>query len=102
MLKPPIPKYNSTNSLHNDIVDYSKKIRKIISNIELKPSWYFTKSRKQIRDEIKNRDEWHKLNDLAYKLLESSFEEAAKIQKKRIQKAKQRVPKDKKVKKLKS
>ena len=102
LLKPPIPKYSSKNPLHNDIASCSNKIRKIVQNIELDPSWYFTKSRKKIRDEIKNREEWQKLNNLVYKLLESPSEEEAKIQKKRIQKARQRVPKDKRIKKVKS
>ena len=102
LLKPPIPKYNSKIQLHNSIVSHTKKIREITRNTKLDSSWYFIKSRKKIRNEIKDKDDWHKLNDLVYKLLESSSEEEAKIQKKRIQKARQRVPKGEQAKKLKS
>ena len=101
LLKPPIPKYDSKNKLHKDIIHYTKQIRKIAQDVEIESSWYFIKSRKKIRDEIKNKKEWHKLNDLICRLLESPVEEAKK-QKKRIQKARKRVPKGEKAKKTKS
>ena len=87
LLKPSIPKYNSKNKDHENIVNLTKEIRKIACNVEIDLSKYFITSRKKVRDEIKNREEWQKLNDLVSKLLESPSEEEAKIQKKRIQKA---------------
>ena len=103
LLKPPIPKYDSKNKDHVDIVNLTKKIRKIANNVEIDSSKYFTTSRKKIRDEIKNSGNiWEHLNNLVSELLESSSEEEAKIQKRRIQKARQRVPKGEKAKRLKS
>jgi len=49
LLKPPIPKYNSNNSLHQDIVSYTKTIREISQNVSLDPAWHFIKSRKKIK-----------------------------------------------------
>ena len=73
LLKPPIPKYNPNQKLHKNIVNHSKKIRKIAHSVELDPSWYFIKSRKKIRDEIKNTGQtWNQLNQLVKFLLEEN------------------------------
>ena len=101
LLKPPIPKYDPSNKDHKDIVNLTKEIRKIAYNVEIDSSKYFTSSRRKIREEIKNRNEWEQLNNLVSQLLDSSSEEEAKIQKKRIQKARQRVPKGKQAKRTK-
>ena len=101
LLKPYIPKYDSKNKDHENIVNLTKKIRKIANNVEIDSSKYFATSRKKIRNEIKNRNEWKQLNNLVYKLIENSTEEEAKVQKKRIQKARQKVPKGKQAKRTK-
>ena len=70
LLKPPIPKYNPKEQLHKDIVDYAKKIKQIAQNVELNSSWNFVKSRREIRDKIKNTGQvWNQFNQLVEALL---------------------------------
>ncbi len=105
LLKPPIPKYDPKHLLHNDIVNHTKEIKKIVQNVEIDPSWYFIKSRKKVREAIKHTDTWKQLNHLINKLLKDSAEASpkeAKIQKQRIRKVRKKVPKGEQVKKLKS
>ena len=73
LLKPPIPKYDPKERLHKDIVDYTKKIKQIVQNVELDPSWNFITSRRKVRDKIKNTGKiWSHFNKLIEALLDGN------------------------------
>ena len=86
LLKPPIPKYSSSEQLHKHIVKQAKKIKKIMQNVKLEPDWGFKKCRKHIREEINNTgDNWSELNELVRQLIEKPSLKEVNIKKQHIQ-----------------
>ena len=70
LLKPPIPKYNPKELLHQDIVSQTQEIKIIAQKVELDPSCSFIKARQQIKQKIKNAETgWKSLNQNVETLL---------------------------------
>ena len=73
LLKPPIPKYDSTERLHRNIVNYTKQVKKIAYNVNLDKAWGFKKSRRKIKEEIQSTGTvYNKLNQLIEVLLKEN------------------------------
>ena len=70
LLKPPFPKYNPKDPLHQDIVQHTKKIKLIAQNVKLDPAWRFIKARQKIKKAIKQTGHaWNQLNQMVESLL---------------------------------
>ncbi len=70
LLKPPIPKYNPQDPLHQDIVSQTQEIKIIAQKVKLDLSCSFIKTRRQIKQKIKNTGTvWKHLNQNVETLL---------------------------------
>lgn len=96
-LKCPIPRWNSNEPLHQEIVHLAKNITNIVEEVRLDNSWGFQKARKEIREKIQSTKEQTQLNQKVKELIEKEEiirrgkieqEHAQRIQEKELKKEK--------------
>ena len=69
MLDLPIPKFNSKNSLHKSLAEAAHEAEQIAAAVPLKEGEHFTRTRRRIRDALKEQGLAQKIDTMVAALL---------------------------------